>query len=129
MPTRKKRILVCDDDADLVAQVSTLLEAAGYEVETAYNGRECVESVLSRHPDLVVLDVMMANLSDGFEASRELRNCELTKQVPIVMVTAINKKADLQFSPDDTWLPVDSFIDKPADPARLLAEIRRLLAE
>lgn len=129
MTPKKRRILVCDDDADFVAGVSQTLSQAGYEVGVAYNGRECIESVFSRRPDLVVLDVMMATLADGFEVSRELRNCELTKHIPIVMVTAINKTADLQFSPDDTWLPVDSFIDKPPDPARLLSEVRRLLPE
>ena len=127
MGKKNKTILVCDDDRDFVEVVSVLLKEKGYDVVAAYNGEECLGSVQEDQPDLILLDVMMATTTDGFNVSRELRNSEQTKAIPIIMITAVNETVPYKFEPDDTWLPVDTFIEKPVEPERLLAEIRQKL--
>ena len=127
MEKKKKRILVCDDDGDYVDIVSALLQNNGYEVDVAYNGEEGLQKVKEVAPDLVILDVMMSTRSEGFNVSRELRNSEQTKSIPIIMVTSVNETVPFRFEPDETWLPVDSFLEKPADPKRLLEEVRKKL--
>ena len=123
----KKKILLVDDDADFVNLHKAALERNGYEVAVAYNGNECLEKVLIEEPDLIVLDVMMATKSDGFNVSRELRNSEQTKHIPQLMVTSINETTTFRFERDETWLPVDALIDKPLEPQQLLAEVEKLL--
>lgn len=127
MGTGTKKVLLVDDDADFVELHKTVLEGNGYEVVAAYSGKECLDMVRTDKPDLIVLDVMMATPSEGFDLSRELRNSEHTKNIPVLMITAINETVPFKYEPDDTWLPVDAFLEKPVDPDRLLAEIDKRL--
>jgi len=127
MSARQKTIMLVDDDTDFVDMNKAVLEAQGYEVAVAYNGIECLDKVRSSQPDLIVLDAAMSTLSDGFRVARELRNSESTSAIPLLMVTSINKRFGSDVGPDDKWLPVDAFIDKPVEPQRLLDEIEKLL--
>ena len=129
MSTRAKRVMLVDDDEDFIEMNKAILEANGYCVAVAYNGMECLSKVRAVKPDLIVLDAMMTTLSDGFNVSRELRNCELTEGIPILMVTAISSRFASKFEPDETWLPVDAFIEKPVAPQQLLEEVNRRLQE
>jgi two-component system alkaline phosphatase synthesis response regulator PhoP len=124
----KRKILLVDDDADFVEINKAVLEKNGYEVIAAYNGAECLEKTRSESPDLIVLDVMMATQSEGFNVSRDLRNSEHTKDIPILMVTSINETVPYKFERDDTWLPVDSFIEKPIEPQQLLEKVSSMLS-
>jgi CheY-like chemotaxis protein len=80
-------ILIADDDPDILALVSFRLERAGYEVVQARNGEEAVQVALARRPDLAVIDVMMPR-TDGYEATRQLRQQEETSRMPIILLTA-----------------------------------------
>jgi CheY-like chemotaxis protein len=117
------RILLVDDEEDFVEMTAALLENNGYEVETAYSGQEAQEKALEVEPDLVILDVMMETEMAGFEAARWMRSQEPLNDTPIILLTAVNKKMDFTFGPDEGWLPVDSFLDKPVSPEKLLAEV------
>ncbi|HUT13365.1 MAG TPA: response regulator [Thermoguttaceae bacterium] len=126
----KKKVLVVDDDADFIEMHKAMLETNGYDVVTACNGRECLEKARAEKPDLIILDVMMATDSDGFDVSRELRgDREATKDVPIIMVTSVHARYPFNFKPDETWLPVQKFLEKPVHPDRLLQEVREQLDE
>ena len=107
----KKRVLLVDDDGDFVDMNRASLEENGYEVAVAYNGRECIEKVEADRPDLIVLDVMMTSVSEGFDVSRELRNAEHTKDIPLLILTSINDTVPFKYEPDETWLPVDALIE------------------
>jgi len=124
---RKRTILLVDDDADFVQIQKTALQEGGYDVHVAYNGEECLAQVRANKPDLIVLDVMMATRNEGFNVSRDLRNSEQTKDIPLVMVTSVNSMVPFRFEPDGTWLPVDSFLEKPVSPDRLLEEVEKWL--
>ena len=127
---RRKTVLVVDDDADFVEMNKVVLEENGYEVITAYSGQECLEKTRTQKPDLIILDVMMATNNEGFDVSRQIHHyCEATKDIPIIMVTSINQKYPFHFGPDEVWLPVESFVEKPVQPEQLLREVSKQIGE
>jgi DNA-binding response OmpR family regulator len=125
------KILVIDDDCDLVAAISTVLEAKGYDVSSASNKEEGMAKIREIKPDLAILDVMMTTWQDGFEMAREIKGDDDLKNIPILMLTGVGDKTGMDFKSeagDDEWLPVDVFLDKPVKSDVLLAEIERLLS-
>ncbi|MGA2973892.1 MAG: response regulator [Spirochaetia bacterium] len=122
-----KMVLLVDDDADFVEMHRVLLEQNGYTVRVAYSGRQCLEAVAASRPDLIILDMMMESQADGFDVSRELRNSEHTKTIPLVMITSMNDAIPFRIEPDRTWLPVDALLEKPVDPHLLLDVVGRAL--
>lgn len=124
----KKSVLLVDDDADFVEQNRLLLEDHGYRVRVAHSGRQALEEVADGRPDLIILDMMMESENAGFDLSRELRNSEYTKGIPLVMITSVNDIRPFRIEPDHTWLPVDALIEKPVDPPLLLDVVNRILA-
>jgi CheY-like chemotaxis protein len=123
-----KTVLLVDDDADFIEMNRALLEQNGYAVRMAYNGKQCLEMVTAERPDLIILDMVMENRNEGFDLSRELRNSEHTKGIPLVMITSVNETIPFRIEPDRTWLPVDALIEKPVDPALLLSVVAKVLA-
>ena len=127
------KILVIEDDFDMVAAIRMPLEANDYEVFEAATGAEGLEKVKEVEPDLIILDVMMETTTAGFQVSLKLRNPDpeseyaAYRDIPIVMLTAIHTTTPLRFAPDEEYLPVDKFLDKSVDPDKLLATIRELI--
>jgi DNA-binding response OmpR family regulator len=124
------KILIVDDDADLVESMKIVLESKNYSVVTADSGEKGLEAFKTENPDLVILDVMMETGDKGFDVSRKLRAEESGKSVPILMLTAVKAQTGMGFSKqagDDTWLPVDSYMEKPLKPEELLAKVGELL--
>lgn len=115
------RILVAEDHLDSLDAIQTLLEAFGYSVLTAMNGREAVDLALEEHPDLILMDIMMPEL-DGFAATRLLRSRESTRTTPIIAVTAMEgaRQLSLQAGAND-------FVAKPVNIRTLLAKVREWL--
>jgi len=124
----KKKVLLVDDDADFVDLHKVVLEKNGYEVAVAYNGDQCKQKVKSDKPDVIVLDIMMASVGDGMFVAQDLRKDEVYKDIPIIVVTAVNQTPPFNIGPDEAWLPVDVFLEKPVEPERLLAEIEKKVA-
>jgi CheY-like chemotaxis protein len=126
-----KKILVTDDDRDIRDSLKAILESRGYAVVTAADKVEGMKKIKAEKPDLMILDVMMTTWQDGFEMARELKNDEKYKHIPILMLTGVKEKTGIDFKStagDDTWNPVDGFMEKPVKPDVLLSEIKRLLA-
>lgn len=117
-----KKVLVIDDDSDFVESIVNLLEARGYVVAYASNGKEGVQKAKAEKPDLVLLDVMMTTKDEGFNVARELHGIEALKKTPVIMVTGVRKEMNLPFGfePDETWLPVKQILEKPVKPETLL---------
>ena len=127
----KTKILIVDDDPDFTRSVQVILESRNYTVRTAASGTEGMTKIEADRPDLVILDVMMASLGDGIELARQLRENPGLVPMPILMVTAVKEKTGIDFrssAGDETWLPVDAFLDKPVASHVLLAEVERLLS-
>lgn len=127
------KILIIDDDPDMVLAAQMTLEAAGHEIFTAASGSEGLDRIAQIKPDLIILDVMMDTTTEGFQVSLRLRSPDPTSEfkeyrdIPIIMLTAIHTTTPLRFGPDEDYLPVDVFLDKPLDPDMLLAKAEELL--
>ena len=133
MAKEQGHILVIDDDPDMVEALSMPLEANGYRVSHAANGALGLKMIRELKPDLIILDVMMETATAGFQVSLALRSPDpkseyaAYKGIPILILTSIHSTTPLRFGPDQDYLPVDAFIDKPVDPDRLVAQVGQLL--
>jgi CheY-like chemotaxis protein len=125
----KTKILVVDDDVDFQEATSTLLEAKGYDVVTASNGEEGYQKAKTEKPNVMLLDVMMAHDSEGFDVARKLKEDPATSKIPVIMITGIKKAKGLPFSfePDPDWLPVKAVLEKPVKPDELLKTVKDAL--
>jgi CheY-like chemotaxis protein len=126
------KIVIVDDDQDIRDTLKHILEGRQYTVITAANKDEGLEKIRAEKPDLAVLDVMMETWQDGFELARTLKKDPDLKHIPILMLTGVRDQTGIDFKStagDPTWLPVDGFLEKPAEPNTLLAEVERLLTE
>jgi CheY-like chemotaxis protein len=127
------KILMIDDDPDILTAIRIPLEASGYEFHTAGSGTEGLEKIKEINPDLIILDVMMETATEGFQISLRLRDKSpgseyaAYRDIPILMLTAIHTTTPLRFAPDEDYLPVDAFLDKSADPDELLSRVDELL--
>jgi two-component system alkaline phosphatase synthesis response regulator PhoP len=123
------KILVIDDDRDFQDVTRIVLENKGFEVASAYGPEEGLDMVQSEHPDLVILDVLMPTNYEGFEVARNIREQLNLRDLPILLLTAVHaaKKVPYRFGPDDEWLPVDYFLDKPVEPDMLVEKVKELL--
>jgi DNA-binding response OmpR family regulator len=131
-----KKILIIDDDKDLVESLAQVLRTSGYETASAFSAAAGLKTLLAVRPDLVVLDVMMETDTAGFEAAGQIRSSRPTSRyrdlrtVPIIILTAIGQVTNSRFSldPRDNFLPgVEEFLTKPVDLDELLAKVRTLL--
>ena len=116
----RKKILVVDDEPDMVHLVRLALEMEGHEVIVAYNGVEALERVAAARPDLIVLDVMMPHM-DGFEVLSKLKETPATSHIPVIMLTAVDVQAPKGWS-----LGADFYWTKPFKPEDLITLIRRI---
>ena len=126
---RRKRILVVDDDPDILEQVALELRQEGYQVTEA-GGQTEAEKVLEKgNPDLAVVDLMMENMDSGFVLTHYLKN--LYPDTPVVLLTAVTAATGMSFaaSSDEarSWVKADLVLDKPVRPEQIKAEVRRLL--
>jgi CheY-like chemotaxis protein len=128
----QKRILIIDDDPDITEATKAVLENEGYVTDTAEDGSKGMERVKANKPDLIILDVMMNTISEGFLLSRELKKDPKYKKIPILMITSVKEKTGIDFETaagDEAWLPVDGYLNKPVKPEVLLDKVRTLLQQ
>lgn len=118
-----KRILIVDDERDLVDLLKARLEAQGFEVVTAYDGQEGLEKAKEEKPDLILLDVMMPKM-DGYQVCRFLKFDEAFKQIPIIMLTARGQEQDQKKGME---VGADAYVIKPFDKEDLLKKIQACL--
>ncbi|HEY5530061.1 MAG TPA: response regulator, partial [Thermoleophilia bacterium] len=119
------KILIVDDDPDMVAAGRMVLEREGYEVSSAPNVVDGMRAVEEYAPDLLILDVMMEEPDDGLRMARDLRRKGHT--LPILMLTSVNQALGIHIGADPEIVPVDDFQEKPADPVALVQKVRKLL--
>lgn len=119
----KKRILLIDDEKDLVEIVTFRLESNGYEVISADDGQQGLEKAKKEKPDLIVLDLMLPKM-DGYTVCGLLKKDLRYAKIPIIMFTARAQESDVKLGEE---LGAQAYITKPFDPKALLSKIEELL--
>jgi two-component system alkaline phosphatase synthesis response regulator PhoP len=129
------KILVIEDDPDMLAALRMPLESNGYEMIAAATAEEGLQKVKEVEPDLIILDVMLETTTAGFQVSLQLRSPDPRSEyaayrpIPILLLTAIHTTTSLRFGPDEAYLPVDDFVEKPIEPDVLLEKVRALIEQ
>ena len=123
------KIIIIDDDIDLVQAMRVTLEAAGFTVIDAQEGAKGLEKIESEEPDLVILDVMMGTQDEGFHVAYQLRNNPRTADIPVLMISAVGQETGFKFDKekDQDFLPVQEFLEKPIDPELLIETVKKNL--
>ncbi len=122
------KVLIIDDDADLVEAMKIVLESRGYEVDCAYEGDTGFEKAREGRPDLVILDVMMKTKDQGFQVSYRLKNDPELSKIPIMLLTSVGRETGFVFSKEDEdYLRADEIVEKPVKPGELLDKVKRLI--
>jgi CheY-like chemotaxis protein len=126
-----KRILLIEDDRDLVDALTAVLESHGHTVETAFNQETAWQKVGEARPDLAIIDVMLDTVGEGIHITQQFRKDEGLRGLPIIMLTSINQQFPLGIGPEEEegYLPVDVFLEKPVDPDELLEHIEKLTGQ
>ena len=119
----KEKILVVDDEPDIVKTVSMRLKSSGYEVVTAKDGVQAVEVAMKEQPDLIVLDIRMPEM-DGHGVAARLRDSIDTAFIPIIFLTASTTESDYQTAVGEG---ASKYVTKPFEPEELVAAIKQLL--
>jgi CheY-like chemotaxis protein len=128
----EKRILIVDDDPDIVLFLTTLLTDHGYVTEDAPNGEAAFDKISADPPALILLDLMMPKKS-GIALLSELQKDETLREIPIIMVTGVSAETGIDLesflrgSGDDDMPPPAGYIEKPVEPEKLLTMIQELL--
>lgn len=131
-----KKLLLIDDDKDLVNVLEPALKSKGFDVAVAHSGADGLKKLLEVRPDLVILDVMMEADTAGFEAvyqirsKRESSKYKEVKNVPIIMLTAINQVTNSRFSlnEENSFLPgINDFVTKPVKVEELIEKINKIV--
>ncbi len=122
------KILVVDDEPDMVEMIKAALESANHKVVAAYNGQEGIDKARKEKPDAIILDIMMP-VKDGFAACKEMKEDPLLKDIPILVLTAVSDHfAHTRYAKSmGLELDAEDYIDKPIDPQILLARLEKLL--
>jgi len=121
-----QKILIVDDNPDIVEVISSRLEANDYEVISALTGAEALKKAKAERPDLIILDINMAEM-DGFEIGTLLRKDTATRKIPIIMATARGDQADIVEALQKVG--PQAYVIKPFMPEALLSEIKRVLGK
>jgi DNA-binding response OmpR family regulator len=118
------KIIVIDDDPDILDASSIVLNSKGYEVITSNNPESGYKMIKQESPDLIILDVMMNEPDDGFFLAQKLRREKIT--TPIILYTSVSKSVGIEFGVSEI-VPVDEYVEKPISPDELLQKVNKLL--
>lgn len=122
-------ILIVDDDHDFVEAVGTCLEAEGYRVLRAYDAGEGLKVAKRERPDLIIMDIMMTERTEGFFGVQAIRSSPALRETPVFVVSSLYSHVpDFEVAPERGWLPYDEFLSKPVKPVELLSRIRQYLS-
>ncbi|MEI7898864.1 MAG: response regulator [bacterium] len=127
--SEKQKILVADDDPDIVEQLSVILTSQGYEVATAASQQETEDVLLGFQPDLAIVDLMMEHTDSGFVLCHLIK--KLYPETAIILLTSVTAQTGMSFDTQSeierSWIKADKIMDKPVRAEQFRAEIHRLL--
>jgi CheY-like chemotaxis protein len=129
--TEKKRLLIIDDDPDFVSGIKAILDAANFDVEVAYNPKDGFQALQTRHPDLLLLDIMMGRGAEGIMFARKMRKDPKLREIPVLIITGVREQIAFLFPGEPVhprFVDVDELVEKPVEPKLLLEKVNYLLS-
>ena len=126
----EKKLLIIDDDPDFVEGIKSILQAANYVVEAAYNPKDGFQALQTKRYDLLLLDIMMGRGAEGIMLARKLNKDPKLRETPVLIITGIREQMAFLFPGQAVHphlLPVDELVEKPVEPALLLEKVGTLL--
>ncbi|MGA9398229.1 MAG: response regulator [Anaerolineaceae bacterium] len=126
----QKRLLIIDDDPDFVSGIKAILDRAEYAVEVAYNPKDGLKALKSKHYDLLLLDIMMGRGAEGIMVARKLRSDPVLRKMPVLIITGIREQMAFLFpgqSVHPNFVEIDELVEKPIGPNLLLEKVGMLL--
>ena len=127
--TKAAKILIVDDDPDYVEVTKTILESENYNVAVAHSRSEAEQKIDQDRPDLIILDIIMERMNDGFTLCYDLKHDPVKKNIPVLAVSSVNQVTGFSFSPDTDgeYFQADDFAEKPIQADDLLNRVDTLL--
>jgi len=125
-----KRLLMIDDDPDFVSGIKAILDAAGFEVEVAYDPKEGLLALQRRQYDLLLLDIMMGRGAEGVMIARKLRKDPKLREMPVLIMTGMREQIAFLFPGEPIhpgFVNVDELVEKPVEPGMLLEKVNTLI--
>jgi twitching motility two-component system response regulator PilH len=126
-------ILIIDDDLDIIDSLKMILESDNHQVSVKTDTDDLLETIRQAAPDLIILDIIFPeDPNAGFIAARELHRNDEVKNIPVLLLSAVNQQSKMSFGFSETdisedFMPVKGFIEKPVEPATLLSKVNELL--
>lgn len=125
---KKRKILLIDDDRDFLMATKLILEKNGFEVLTAENGKDGVDTIRSAGPDLAIVDMMMETWGEGFSVISEVRAMEGKQDLPLIILSGVDLQGPYQsFEPSEQFPKVDLILHKPVKADDLIKNVKTLL--
>jgi len=121
----QKKILVVDDDRDILESITMILTSAGYDVLSADSSGACRDVLEKEHPDMIILDIMMDTMTEGISLAMELKSDPESMKIPVIIVSSIEKYTG--FPIDRDYLKVDDCLEKPLKPQVLIDTVGKYL--
>ena len=128
--SQQKKLLIIDDDPDFVEGLKSILVAAKYSVDAAYNPKDGFQALQTKRYDLLLLDIMMGRGAEGIMLARKLNKDPKLRETPVLIITGIREQMAFLFPGQAVHphlLPVDELVEKPVEPALLLEKVGTLL--
>ena len=129
MDNLDKKVLLVDDDHELIDSMTDLLTLEGYTVMSANDGKVGLAIAEKERPNIIILDIMMTHNTEGIELCRTIKGKAELKNTPIIMLTGISREMRLPFTfeTDMEWLPAEMIMEKPVSPATLLSSVNNII--
>ena len=125
-----KNLIIIDDDPDFVSGIKSILEAANFEIDVAYNPKDGLQALQSKNYDLLLLDIMMGRGAEGIMIARKLRKDTKLRELPVLIITGVREQIAFLFPGEPVhprFVEVDELVEKPVEPKLLLEKVDALL--
>lgn len=125
-----KKLLIIDDDPDFVAGIKSILDAAGFETEVAYNPKDGLKALTEKKYDLLLLDIMMGRGAEGIMIARKLRKDAKLREMPVLIITGMREQIAFLFPGEPVhprFVEVDELVEKPVEPRLLIEKVNSLI--